>query len=137
MSKAKIFWMLFIILGLVSGSLLAQEKSAIEPQQISGNWEVVVEAEGMIIYLTLKLEIVENELTGKMSDQAGSFADISVSDLKLENNTLTFNLTVPSPPDGLVHTWSWELNIERDELEGIVFNPELAISVPVRGRKMS
>jgi hypothetical protein len=137
MKKEKILLMLVIPLLLVDRNLPAQEKSAVEPQQVVGNWEVVVEAEGMIIYLTLKLEMVEKALAGRMSDQYGTFTDTSVSDLKLENDTLTFGLTVPSPPDGLTRMWSWELKVDGDQLDGIVFNTELGISVPVRGRKIN
>jgi len=135
MLKKRLLWLLLILAFLSSGQLLAQEKTALKPEEIIGTWDILIEAEGLVINLTFKLELENNVLTGKMSDQYGSFADVPVTDLKLENNTLSFNLTVSAPPDGRVRTWSWEVNIEADRMEGLVYNNELNISVPISGKK--
>ncbi|MGB9893477.1 MAG: hypothetical protein ACPLRA_03620, partial [Candidatus Saccharicenans sp.] len=114
---------------------LAQDKPSVKPEEIVGTWDILIEAEGLVINLSFKLELENNVLSGKMTDQSGTFAEVPVSDLKLEDSTLSFNLTVAAPPDGLVRTWGWEIKIEADKMEGLVYNNELAISVPVSGRK--
>ncbi len=129
---------LAFVLGLCSyGLLMAQNKVAFKPQDLAGNWELVVEAEGMVINLNLVLVMENGVLTGKMSEPYGTFSDLPVAELKVEEDILSFILSAPSPPDGLTRTWKWELKVSGNELEGIVYNSEIGISASVRGKRAS
>jgi len=122
---------------LFSGTLAAQEKPALNPQDLVGNWELTVEAGEMVITLKLTLAMENGTLTGKVSESYGTFAEVPVTDLKIENGTLSFILTVPSPPDGLTRPWTFELQVSGEEMGGIVYNNDIQVSVPIRGKKIS
>lgn len=134
--KKMVFWGVFLLLAAAGpAGLMAQEQTSIGPEGLIGKWELVIEAEGMVINLVMQLSLENGSLSGRMSDQYGTFSDVPITELKLENNTLSFILTVASPPDGLVRPWTFELKINGDEFEGAVYSSELGITVPVRGKK--
>ncbi|MGQ9802098.1 MAG: hypothetical protein ACUVRL_10615 [Candidatus Saccharicenans sp.] len=137
MSGKKWLILLSVILLSSAGMIIAQENPAVKPENLVGTWELTVNAGEMIINLNLVLVLENGLLAGKISEAYGNFADVQVGDLKLENNKLSFNLTVASPPDGQIRPWTFELQVSGEELEGIVYNNDLQISVPVRGKKLS
>lgn len=136
MSDKKWLILLLVVLLSVPGIILAQEESAVKPENLLGTWQLTVEAGDMVFNLNLVLFLENSLLTGKVSEPYGTFADVPAEALKLENSSLSFNLTVASPPDGLTRTWTFELQVNGEELEGIVYNNDLQVSVPVRGRKL-
>ncbi|HAR35616.1 MAG TPA: hypothetical protein DCR87_01675 [Acidobacteria bacterium] len=137
MSGKKWLILLSVLLLSSSGLILAQEKPAVKPENLAGTWELTVEAGEMVFNLNLALVLENGLLSGKVSESYGTFADVPVEDLKLENSSLSFNLTVPSPPDGLTRTWTFEFQVSGEVLEGIVYNNDIQVSVPVRGKKLS
>lgn len=136
MSRKILLIMLAALLVAFNTVLLAQEKPTVKPESLVGSWELTVEAGEMVITLKLALALENGALSGKISDSYGTFSEVPVTDLKIENSTLSFNLTVPSPPDGLTRTWTFELQVSGEELGGIVYNNDIQVSVPVRGRKI-
>ncbi|MBC7363668.1 MAG: hypothetical protein H5U07_03865 [Candidatus Aminicenantes bacterium] len=126
-----------LLIGAVQPGVVPQEKTAVKPENLVGKWELVIEAEGMVINLLMQLELEKDTLIGRMTDQYGTFSDVPLTELKLENETLTFVLTVASPPDGLVRPWTFDLKVSGEEMEGIVYNNEINISVPVQGKKVN
>ncbi len=136
MSRKILLIMLAALLVVFNTVLVAQEKPTVKPESLVGNWELTVEAGEMVITLKLTLALENGVLSGKISDSYGTFSDVPVTDLKVENSSLSFNLTVPSPPDGLTRTWTFELQVGEEELGGIVYNNDIQVSVPVRGRKI-
>ncbi|MBC7349989.1 MAG: hypothetical protein H5U05_08465 [Candidatus Aminicenantes bacterium] len=137
MSGQKLLVLLSVLLLSSSGLILAQEKPAVKQESLVGTWELTVEAGEMVFTLNLVLGLENGLLAGKMSESYGTFADVPVEDLKLENSNLSFNLTVPSPPDGLTRTWTFEFQVSGEVLEGIVYNNDIQVSVPVRGKKLN
>lgn len=136
LGKKIVFLGIFLLLVVVvPGALLAQGKTGIRPEELVGKWELVVEAEGMVINLVMQLALENGTLSGRMSDQYGTFSDAPLTELKLENDKLSFILTVASPPDGLIRPWTFELKFNGEEAEGAVYSSELGITVPVRGKK--
>lgn len=136
MSRKILLIMLAALLVVFNTVLVAQEKPTVKPESLVGNWELTVEAGEMVITLKLTLALENGVLSGKISDSYGTFSDVPVTDLKVENSSLSFNLTVPSPPDGLTRTWTFELQVGGEELGGIVYNNDIQVSVPVRGKRI-
>lgn len=137
LSRKCLLLTLIMLLILFSGLVTAQEKPAVKPEDLVGDWELTIEAGEMVITLKLTLALENGALGGKISEAYGTFAEVPVADLKVENSSLTFNLTVPSPPDGLTRTWTFELQASGQELSGLVYNNDIQVSVPVRGKKLS
>ncbi|NPV84142.1 MAG: hypothetical protein HPY46_11245 [Candidatus Aminicenantes bacterium] len=136
MSRKFLLIMLAVLLVAFTAALVAQEKPTVKPESLVGNWELTIEAGEMVINLKLSLALENGALSGKVSESYGSFSDMPVNDLKIENSSLSFNLTVPSPPDGLTRTWTFELQVGGEELGGIVYNNDIQVSVPVRGKRI-
>ncbi|MDI6697642.1 MAG: hypothetical protein QME85_01725 [Candidatus Saccharicenans sp.] len=128
---------LTMLLIFFSGLVTAQEKPAVKPEDLVGDWELTVEAGEMVITLKLTLALENGVLGGKISEAYGTFAEMPVADLKVEDCSLSFNLTVPSPPDGMTRTWTFELQASGEDLSGLVYNNDVQVSVPVRGKKLS
>ncbi|MCX8161220.1 MAG: hypothetical protein N3G18_09895 [Candidatus Saccharicenans sp.] len=137
MYRKPLLVLLAVLMGVLSGILVAQEKQAVKPESLVGNWELTVEAGEMVITLKLTLTLENGVLSGKVSDSYGTFSDVPVTEAKVENSVLSFNLTVPSPPDGLTRAWTFELQAGGEELGGIVYNNDIQVSVPVRGKKIT
>ncbi|MDI6845566.1 MAG: hypothetical protein QME28_05440 [Candidatus Saccharicenans sp.] len=128
---------MMIFLLLISAFLAAQDRPAVKPENLVGTWELVVDAGQMVINLNLAVALENGNLTAKISEPYGSFSDVPATEVKLENNRFSFNLTVPSPPDGATRTWTFDLEVSGEEMDGIVYNNEIQVSVPVRGKKSS
>ncbi|MCR4397084.1 MAG: hypothetical protein NUW07_10195, partial [Candidatus Saccharicenans sp.] len=97
MSGKKWLILLSVTLLLSSGIVLAQEKQPVKAESLVGTWELTIDAGEMVITLNLALALENGLLTGKVSESYGTFAEVPVEALKLENSSLSFNLTVPSP----------------------------------------
>ncbi len=133
----KVFSAMMMFLWLISAFLAAQDKPAVKPENLVGTWELVVDAGQMVFNLNLTIGLENGNLTVKISEPYGSFSDVPATEVKLENNRFSFNLTVPSPPDGATRTWTFELEVGGEEMDGIVYNNEIQVAVPVRGKKSS
>ncbi len=131
---------LFILAGFIigapqAGPLSGQSTVKADLNRILGTWSLEVYADGQIIYLSLLLETKNGEVGGKISEQTGFFTDAPVTNVKFEGDTLTFDITVSSPPDGLVRTWQSQLNVGEDAVEGTISNAELAVSALTTGKR--
>ena len=134
--------MTVLVLGLAAGSAWQASagqaaKPAAKPDmaKVAGFWELEVNADGEIIYLTMTLAVVEGKLTGKTSEQNGMFTDAPLGDIVLEGDLLKCTATVPSPPDGATRPWAIELKIGADTADGSIGNAELMISASLTGRR--
>jgi len=126
----KFFSVLAIILiGCGSICLFAQPQEA---GKLAGTWQMVVEAEGQYYYLILVLKETEGKLEGTISEASGFFKDVSLTNIKLEAERLSFEFTVPTPPDGLSRMVAADLKVGQDyeKMEGSIHIPDLGISAP-------
>ncbi len=129
-----------ILAGLVACVGLTEPASGQDPPQpdlgkILGRWTLEIYADGQTIALDLLLENSNKVLGGRMSEQMGMFTDAPLKNVKYEGQTLTFEITVSSPPDGMERTWLAELTVGQDMVEGTISNAEVGISAPITGKR--
>lgn len=132
---------LSLTLALLAGTAAAfsQEKPAAKPKpdmsKVLGTWLLEVNGGDGVISLVLALEAAGDKLAGKISEPNGMFTDAPLSAIEYDGETLVFEITVASPPDGAVKTWRTELKVGADAVEGVIANADQGLSAAVSGRR--
>jgi len=123
----KVFSLCFLLaFSFCISSLLSQETP--DYGKILGAWDVEVNAEGEFYYLSMDIEKTNGELKGAISEQAGSFTDTPLSEIKFDGQTLSFEFTGPTPPDGIERLIKTEFTVGDNKLEGSVTIEDLGIT---------
>ena len=127
-----------LVVGLAAGAWAAQAvPKAPKPDlgKVLGTWSIEIDADGQMFYLTLVMEAVEGQLSGKVSEQNGMFTDAALSDFAYDGEILKCTAAVPSPPDMATRPWAIELRVGPETLEGTIGNAELMISASMTGKR--
>jgi len=122
-----------VCLSLALGFLIlpasGQEKSPAE--QIAGAWKISVYAgEGGYFFLDMELSLAEGELRGTISESMGSFSNVPLAKILLQENVLSFEFRSVTPPDGVERLISVEYKVNADKMEGEMSVPDLGMIVP-------
>lgn len=107
----------------LSGPAVGQEKK--DNGKIVGEWKVEVYGGGEYYYLTMTIVEQDAKLSGSMSEKDGMFEDAPLANVEFDGQTLSFEITVTSPPDGLEKTWEASLTVGEDKLEGSITNDQV------------
>lgn len=94
-----------------------------------------VEAEGEYYYLSFNIEKDESGLNGTISESTGFFSDSPLSNIQFDGEKLSFEFTVPTPPDGLERVVKAEFKVADNEMEGYVSLEDLGLSVPANATR--
>lgn len=96
--------------------------------KIIGEWDIEVTADGEYYYLSMKMEKAETGLKGTISESTGGFTDVPLANIKFDGQTLYFEFTSPTPPDGNERLIKAELKVGDNKLDGTLTVEELGIS---------
>lgn len=120
------------------GLALPQQKPAPKPDRgkILGTWSLDIYAGGMTVTLTLVLEEAEGKLAGKISEANGMFTDAPLNNIEYDGESLAYDISIPSPPDGAVRTWRTELKVGEEVVEGGIANNEAGMSATINGKRV-
>jgi len=124
-------------LSLLAAAALCSGQAApqsLKPENLVGKWDVEVSVDSQYFYLTLVLELVEGNLSGKVSEPNGMFTDAPCQNFKIEGRQLTCETSIPTPPDGAVRTWTISVEVEGETFTGSIANAELQISALMTGK---
>lgn len=130
--KALGFCMIFLLFLLAFAN---QESSDIS--QITGSWEVEVNAEGEYYYLSLTIEESEGKLSGRISESSGLF-DVEIANILYDGKSLNFEFISPTPPDSIERNVKAIFSVGTDRMEGTLTVEELgasALAVAERKKK--
>ena len=116
----------FVALALAPPAVPGQ--AAPDNSKVLGSWDVEIYAEGQYFNLILVMEEAEGKLAGTISEKMGMFTDSPLTNVRFDGTTLAFEISVSSPPDGLVKTWAVEAVVGEEVMEGTVSNAELGMS---------
>jgi hypothetical protein len=140
-------WILALILGLsvltLNPAALRAQQQSVEPKQpvsndkVIGTWDVEVLAEGQSYFLTMVLTQSQGQLEGKVSEQNGMFTDAVLSSLTFDGESLAFEFTGPTPPDGMPRLIQTALKVSGDTMEGSVTIPDLGVYAQAKAAKKS
>ena len=122
----------FVCLWIVS-FLNGQEQ--VDYANILGDWEMEVDAGGEYYYLLFTIEKADGELAGTISESSGFFTDVSLKNIEFDGENLSFEMTVPTPPDGYENLVKAELEWVEGKLEGMLSVESLGISASATATK--
>jgi hypothetical protein len=126
MKKIRLAGLTVLILCFMLGlSVFAQTQEKVDNSKSVGTWKLEVTAQGVYYYFIMVIEEAAGKLTGKGSEQSGMFKDIPLSNVSFDGETLTFEVTAPTPTDGIERAWKAAFKIEDDKFEGTLTNNEL------------
>jgi hypothetical protein len=117
-----------LVFSLSFTSLKSQEQ--LDFGKILGDWSVNVDADGEYYYLSLHLEKDESGLKGTISESMASFTDSPLSNIEYDGQSLSFEFTAPTPPDGFERVVKVEFEVGEEEMEGYVVLEDLGFSAP-------
>jgi hypothetical protein len=120
------------------GLALPQQNPSPKPDKakILGEWNLEIDAGGMIINLTMVIGEAEGKLSGKVSEQNGMFTDAALSNIEYTGPELSGEISVPSPPDDTVKVWAIKLNVGEDTVEGTIANADTGMSAAIAGKRV-
>lgn len=126
---------LVLLAGLAAA--FPQESPAPKPDtnKILGTWFLEINTGEMMINLILVLEEAEGKLSGKISEPTGMFTDSPLGNIVYEGETLTYDISVSTPPDGAVRTWKTRLKIGADAAEGEISSADLGMALALTGKR--
>jgi hypothetical protein len=137
MTRLRIFSFVLSLALLGLGTALAQERSADPQAAVVGTWDIEISADGQSYYLTMVLSEEGGQLSGLISEQGGLFSDLVLSSLTYDGETLAFEFTCPTPPDGMERLVQTQLSGSGETLEGYVNIPDLGVTAPAKAVKKS
>lgn len=95
--------------------------------KIVGDWKMEVDAGGEYYYLSFSVREEAAKLSGAISEESGSFADVKMEKLEFDGQKFLFEMTVPTPPDGLENLVKGNFELKEGKLEGTLTIEELGI----------
>jgi hypothetical protein len=110
-------------------------QAAPDNSKVLGSWDVEIYAEGQYFNLILVMEEAEGKLAGTISEKLGMFTDTPLTNVRFDGTALAFEISVSSPPDGLVKTWAVEAAVGEEVMEGTISNAELGLSATLSAKR--
>jgi hypothetical protein len=114
----------FVLSLCLTGAYPPQVKDA---AKIVGDWKMEVDAGGEYYYLSFSVREEAGKLSGTISEESGSFADVKMEKLEFDGQKFLFEMTVPTPPDGLENLVKGNFELKEGKLEGMLTIEELGI----------
>lgn len=139
MIAKKIFAILAIgiILTVFSATRHVNGQEKEDYSKILGNWDMEVDAGGEYFYLSFTIEKTGEGLKGSISESSGFFSDVTLENIRFDGTTLTFEMEIPTPPDGYENMVKADLELIEGKLKGTLTVESLGISAAATAAKKS
>jgi hypothetical protein len=106
-----------------------------ETAKILGRWDMEVDAGGEFFYLSFSLEKTGEGIKGMISEASGFFSDVPLQDIRFDGQNLSFEMNIPTPPDGYENLVKSTLALKEGKLGGILSVEALGISAGATATK--
>ncbi|MBN1273113.1 MAG: hypothetical protein JXB26_12660 [Candidatus Aminicenantes bacterium] len=120
MSKRVCTGLMIGVFTLVCLAGMSSLQAQVEQTDITGVWDMEIDADGEYYYLTMTVKKGEKGLQAFVSEANGMFTDITVSELKYEGENLSFVIVVPTPPDGAERRVDFALVVSGESMSGTI-----------------
>ncbi len=124
-----ILWVVLCTTNHISG----QER--VDYDKILGAWEMEVDSGGEFFYLSFSIEKTEEGLKGSISESSGFFSDIPLENIEFNGTNLSFEMNIPTPPDGYENLVKADFEFIEGKLEGTLSVESLGASASATATK--
>jgi hypothetical protein len=113
----------------------ASSQDSVETANILGSWDMEVDAGGEYFYLSFSLNQADEGLKGAISESSGFFSDVPLENIQFDGQNLSFEMNIPTPPDGYQNRVKSTLSLIDGKLEGMLSVEALGISAAATATK--
>jgi hypothetical protein len=113
----------------------AGSQDSVETANILGSWDMEVDAGGEYFYLSFSLNKADEGLKGAISESSGFFFDVPLENIQFDGQNLSFEINIPTPPDGYENRVKATLSLIEGKLEGMLSVEALGISAAATATK--
>jgi hypothetical protein len=128
-----------VVIGLIFvGFCLAPHVNGQDPvdyTEILGEWNMEVDAGGEYFYLSFSIEKSDEGMKGAISESSGFFSDVSLENIEFDSTNLSFEMKIPTPPDGYENLVKATLELIEGKFEGTLSVESLGISAAATATK--
>lgn len=110
------------------GLLAIHAMQVLAADEIVGEWNMEVDAGGEYYYLSFSVTEEGGKLSGTISEESGSFIDAKMENIEFDGQKFRFEMTIPSPPDGLENLVNGEFEFNEGKLEGTLTIEEFGMT---------
>jgi len=124
-----IIWITFCALPHLSG------QGTVDHGKILGDWELEVDAGGEYFYLSFSIEKADEGLKGSISESSGFFSDVPLENIEFDGKNLSFEMNIPTPPDGYENLVKTDLELVEGKFTGTLSVESMGISAAAAATK--
>ena len=103
--------------------------------EILGEWDMEVDAGGEYFYLSFSIEKTDEGMKGAISESSGFFSDVPLENIEFDRTNLSFEMNIPTPPDGYENLVKATLELIEGKFEGTLSVESLGISAAATATK--
>jgi len=137
MVKEKILMVIasgLICIGFCAFPLMNGQES-VDYTKILGEWDMEVDAGGEYFYLSFSIEKTDEGMKGAISESSGFFSDVPLENIEFDSTNLSFEMNIPTPPDGYENLVKTTLELIEGKFEGTLSVESLGISAAATATK--
>jgi hypothetical protein len=123
-----------IWIGSCAPSYASVQKS-VGDADIFGEWDMEVDAGGEYFYLSFSIERSGEGIEGTISESSGFFSDVPLENIEFDGTKLSFEMNIPTPPDGYENKVKSILQLIEGKFEGTLSVESLGVSAAARASK--
>ena len=128
-----------IAIGLICfgfcASSQANGQESVDYSKIIGQWDMEVDAGGEYFYLSFAIEKTGEGMKGTISESSGFFSDVPLDNIEFDSTNLSFDMNIPTPPDGFENLVKTSLELIDGKCVGTLSVESLGISAAATATK--
>ena len=113
----------------------ANGQNSVGDAEIFGEWDMEVDAGGEYFYLSFSIERSDEGMKGTISESSGFFSNVPLENIQFDGTHLSFDMNIPTPPDGYENMVRSVLQWVEGKFEGTLSVESLGISAAARATK--
>ena len=135
----KYFVLKALVIGMIwigfCASFYMSGQDSVDYATILSGWDMEVDAGGEFFYLSFSLEKSNEGLKGAISESSGFFSNVPLENIQFDGRNLSFEMNIPTPPDGYENLVKATLELTEGKFEGILSVESLGISASATATK--
>jgi len=128
-----------VIIGLICVGFcafpLVNGQDPVDYAEILGEWDLEVDVGGEFFYLLFSIEQTDGGMKGAINESSGFFSDVPLENIEFDSTNLSFEMNIPTPPDGYENLVTTTLELIEGKFVGTLSVESLGISAAATATK--